>query len=195
MEGFEHWEDFKQKGLKPIIPKLGFVILVLGLGTETLFQTLIGNRDTQFRVDAQNRLGQEQVKAANILRTIKRRDLSIEDQASLAQELKSFAGETANITVCMCDFEAGWFATQVAAVLKAASWNVVGPTAIPDLEAAVSGIRIDSTADEKSRRAVQTLLTALHNRNFGAGTTGAILIGPETVNLRFGAKPDRPEGK
>jgi hypothetical protein len=37
LEGWEHWDDFKKKGWRPILPKLGFGILVVSLAIELVF--------------------------------------------------------------------------------------------------------------------------------------------------------------
>jgi len=58
MEGWEHWEDIKKNGWRPLTPKIGFAILVLGLFVEKYAEIRIGQADTKFRVDAINRIGQ-----------------------------------------------------------------------------------------------------------------------------------------
>jgi hypothetical protein len=51
MEGFEHYEEFKKHAWKPIIPKLGFVILVIGLAGELALHPLIGLTGGNVRQD------------------------------------------------------------------------------------------------------------------------------------------------
>jgi hypothetical protein len=31
LEGAEHWDDIKKKGWRPLVPNIGFLILVLGV--------------------------------------------------------------------------------------------------------------------------------------------------------------------
>lgn len=56
LEGHEHWEDFRKKGWRPIVPKIGFALLVLGLAGELLLQPLIDAAEERFRMDAKERI-------------------------------------------------------------------------------------------------------------------------------------------
>src|SRR5579885_3156030 len=47
MEGHEHLAAWQEKGWRPIIPKLGFGLLVLGLAGEVIFQTQIDKIDAE----------------------------------------------------------------------------------------------------------------------------------------------------
>jgi hypothetical protein len=55
-EGYEHWEDLKKKRWRPLIPKIGFVILALGLAGELLIQPFIDSAENAFRIDARERM-------------------------------------------------------------------------------------------------------------------------------------------
>jgi hypothetical protein len=51
LEGWEHWDDFRKKGCKPIVPKLGFAILVISLAVEIVFDARLAREsaDTDLR--------------------------------------------------------------------------------------------------------------------------------------------------
>lgn len=56
LEGYEHWEDFRKRGWRPIVPKVGFAILVLGLAGELFIQPFIDSAENSFRIDAKQRI-------------------------------------------------------------------------------------------------------------------------------------------
>lgn len=56
LEGYEHLHDFRQSGWRPLWPKVGFAILVLGLCGELALEPLFQTAETDFRIDAARRI-------------------------------------------------------------------------------------------------------------------------------------------
>jgi hypothetical protein len=145
LEGAEHWEDIKHKRWKPVIPKIGFLILVIGLAGEWKFQSLIGQRDTQFRNDAISNLN----KSAAELRNESQKAREEEDKLNIEIDLvgrlfiprrvavsigpygpsgrsfatlKPFAGTKVQIFV-VPELEAVRLAADISGALQAAGWK------------------------------------------------------------------------
>ena len=51
LEGWEHWDDWKRKGWKPVAPKIGFAILVVSLAIEIVFDARLAQEsaNTEFK--------------------------------------------------------------------------------------------------------------------------------------------------
>jgi hypothetical protein len=88
LEGYEHWDEYKEKGLKPIWPKIGFVVLVVALVGESLLESWIGEYDT-----------------ARIAE-FSPRGLSKQQRANICADLKRFSGEPVAIRQYAFDGEA-----------------------------------------------------------------------------------------
>jgi predicted lipid-binding transport protein (Tim44 family) len=58
IEGEATLQEFRTKGLKPIAPKFGFLLLVCSLGAEIVFQSAMFAADRHDRVDAEKRMSQ-----------------------------------------------------------------------------------------------------------------------------------------
>jgi hypothetical protein len=56
MEGMEHVAEFRKSGWKPVVPKLGYLLLVIGLGGELLLQPLIEKANTKIRAEADEKI-------------------------------------------------------------------------------------------------------------------------------------------
>jgi hypothetical protein len=52
LEGAEHLHDIRTKGWRPLVPKVGFAVLVIGLALETMFEARSHKDDSQFRANA-----------------------------------------------------------------------------------------------------------------------------------------------
>jgi hypothetical protein len=109
LEGAEHLQEFRTKGWRPIIPKIGFLILVLGLGGEIVFETLL----TQ--VAANTRL-----KAAKLESMLAWRTLTDYQQAELVSEMRPFKGQRVDVFSYNSDPEAEALSDQFISVFKAA---------------------------------------------------------------------------
>jgi H+/Cl- antiporter ClcA len=49
MEGFEHVAEYKKHGWKPVVPKIGFVLLVIGLAAELALHPQMEQADNRIR--------------------------------------------------------------------------------------------------------------------------------------------------
>jgi hypothetical protein len=65
LEGVEYRHQIKTTGWRPIIPKIGFAVLVAGLATEAVFETFSFKDDSKFRADADMQAALLQQKAAD----------------------------------------------------------------------------------------------------------------------------------
>jgi predicted lipid-binding transport protein (Tim44 family) len=53
MEGDGTFREFRTKGLRPIAPKFGFLLLVFSLGAEVVFQSAMFAADRRDRIEAE----------------------------------------------------------------------------------------------------------------------------------------------
>src|SRR5262245_4815620 len=56
MESFEHVAEYKKHGWKPVMPKIGFVLLVIGLAAELTLHPLMEQADTKIRIEADQKI-------------------------------------------------------------------------------------------------------------------------------------------
>lgn len=175
----EKLEWHERRPWRPMVPKIGSVILVLGLAFEIAFQTKIAQRDTAFRTSAETRIAmlkQEasnaeksaanaRLEAAKIEKSVAWRRLTPERATKIASSLKQFAGQRVNVFTYLGDLEAWMFASQIELALggkDGAGWNVhFGRIVFSRLT--FSGILIETTpnATEKDRKVAKVLLDTL----------------------------------
>jgi hypothetical protein len=187
LEGAEHWDDIRKRGWKPVIPKIGFFILIVGLAGEWKFQSLIGQADTQFRVGAIKQMAALNKEAADArLETAKiekeygPRKLTEEQLQSLADKAKPFAGTEIIFSVNTNDTESANFAMQIASPLKEVGWQTSGGTFWGGITIHV-GISMNSTDDAKSVQAASVLISELDKDGF------PVELGPtDAPNGQFG---------
>jgi hypothetical protein len=145
LEGWEHLHDWRTKGMRPITPKIGFLVLVIGLAGETYFEKQAGHEEATFRNAAINDLRleakdlqQESQKAREaedrlsesswlLGETLVQRHLPIPigPQGPSGTEflkLKTFAG-TKLIIVTAPDSEAILLSAEISAALRTAGWD------------------------------------------------------------------------
>jgi hypothetical protein len=115
------------------------------------------------------------------------RKLDNRTQSDLASHLASFSKEPALVTYNPQDIEAASFASDIAATLHAAKWEVFdalsvlsmreGPMPFGTNPSLDTGVRVWSSADENSRKAATALVEQLSSRGFDA------VISPDAQNL------------
>jgi hypothetical protein len=115
------------------------------------------------------------------------RRLDPKAQSEVASHLSHFAGEPALIAYNPNDVEASSFASDIAATLHAAKWDIAEPLAVLSLrEGPVpfgtnprlpTGVLVWRTDDEASREAATALIEQLSSRGFDA------IISPDHRNL------------
>jgi hypothetical protein len=100
--------------------------------------------------------------------TIANRDITVEDQTTLADKLKPFAGQSAVIDVFPVTFEHVAIAGTISGILLNAKWDVsrIGQLTAPSgadigKPMLVQGIWVQSTGDDKSSKAATALYSAL----------------------------------
>lgn len=177
LEGAEHWEDIRKKGWKPRIPKIGFLILLIGLAGAWKFQSLIAQADTDVRVEAIKEMAALNREAANArLETAKiekeygPRRLTHVQLLLLASKLEKFRGEIAVFSVRENDTDSANFAAQIASSLV--GWNT--QEAVFNGGSRIQlGITITSTSDGQSKKAARFLADELTSDGFPVPTPTA----------------------
>lgn len=162
LEGAEHIHDWNTKGWRPIVPKIGFAILVIGLGGEILFETRLTSEAANTRLEA-----------AQIERDVAWRRLTGNQQRALAIATKPFAGESVNFLTWMGDLEAWTFADQIEVSLgykKLADWTAgwdvhFGRIMWSPRTASGVIIEVSPTANEHDRNAANALANGLASQN------------------------------
>jgi hypothetical protein len=128
------------------------------------------------------------------------RRLSEENQKQLAYRLKKFAGQTVSTWFHVGDHEGYVFCSEVASVLGKADWDVYAPASIIDMAESgrrgtttiPTGVYVESTLDEKSKEAMETLVRGLNALGFDAKGSADIKDKPAPVVVVY--VNDRPEG-
>jgi hypothetical protein len=123
-EFVEDWQKAKEKRewhernpWSPILPKVGFAFLVLGLAGEIVFQTWIEKRDTVFKTDAANRITELTRKA------LPRERLVFEAMDTMVAKLRPFAGQKVAMFAVPNNSEAQSFAGTLDITLDKAGWR------------------------------------------------------------------------
>jgi len=106
LEGAEHLHDIRTKGWRPIAPKIGFAILVIGLAVETVFEARIGKSAAE-----------TSLKAAKLEDAVAWRHLNPQQRANIVATLRGYGGEKINVFSYFGDLEAEVFADQIAQAL------------------------------------------------------------------------------
>lgn len=174
LEGWEHWNDFKTKGWKPLSPKVGFAVLVISLAVEIVFDARLAKESAD-----------TQLEAARIEAAVAWRVLTTKQQRQLATSLKPFAGQSVNFIVYAGDLEAWFFSDQIEVSLGylhrapwAAGWNVhFGRITWSPREATGLLIETTPTASDKDRDAANALARALASQQIRVG--GPMVRGKE----------------
>lgn len=63
LEGYDLYTDYRERGWSPVLPKIGFLVLVMGLAGEVLFQSKIESADTALRIEAEITVARLQTEA------------------------------------------------------------------------------------------------------------------------------------
>lgn len=191
LEGYEHWDDLKTKGWKPILPKIGFAVLVLGLAGELLIQPFIDRAENDFRLDAKQRildaqLEQERLRAANLKLEgeIQPRFLSPGQEVAFRSEVSVLPSTQFKVSAPSNDVEAAVLGSQLQIILRDAQWN--GPLEPRVDIGLVLGIAVLPGAGPFDAEIAEKLVNALNGANLYA-TMGSPQPGP--LEIRVGAKP------
>jgi hypothetical protein len=158
LEGWEHWDEFKNKGWRPIVPKIGFAMLVISLAVEIIF-------DARLAQESAN----TELKAAQIQKALMWRLLTPQQQRQIAAALKPYAGRKINCLVYFSDLEAWIFSDQIEVALGyknrtdwTAGWDVhFGQIVLSPRVAAGLLIEISPKASDQDRAAANALATIL----------------------------------
>jgi len=189
MEGWEHWEDIKARGWRPLTPKFGFAILVLGLFAETYAEIRIGQADTQFRVDAIEKAARLTQATGELYRERDDRNsfrlLNINQQRRIEAKLVLFAGITFDLIGVEDVGEATNLQDTIGDVLKASGWKRTP---------AQPGTIIGPGMSVRSSRRLVPAANALCDALAAEGIATWQIIGrpdrnPNTIHIIIGKKP------
>jgi hypothetical protein len=164
LEGWEHWDEYKKKGWKPIVPKIGFAILVISLAIEIVF-------DARLAQESAN----TELKAAQLQEALAWRSLTPLQQHQIAAALKLYAGQKINCLVYFSDLEAWVFADKIEVALGykhlaawTAGWDVhFGQIVLSPR--VTSGLLIETSpkASDQDRAAANALAKILRTITMG----------------------------
>jgi hypothetical protein len=207
LEGAEHLQELRTKGWRPITPKIGFLILVLGLGGEIVFETLL----TQ---DAAN----TRLEAAKLESILAWRTLTEKQRTELISTMRPFKGQRIDIFSYVGDAEGLAFADQFLAIFKRAGCDA-GESVITSYSRLLIGTRVEigSSTQELSgvfvirialtpegRKAAETLLATLKGEHLtqepklvpmmpkqweAIEQQGLVPISEAPIRLMIGVKP------
>ena len=123
LEGHELWEEIKHKGWKPIWPKLGFGILIIGLAAETLMQSRIEIIDDALKRESDVKLADTQKEAGRLSSEAKTAEGKIADAQKEAATANRAAAEATE---------------RAARIEQAAAWRILTPEQISSLVSSLS---------------------------------------------------------
>jgi hypothetical protein len=166
LEGWEHLHDYRTGGWKPLTPKIGFGLLVLGLCGELFFEARVTNDAAKM-----------QLQAARIREAVAWRMLTANQAEQIRKELIEFAGEKINVRTFLGNLESSFFADQIATALgpkHGAGWEVHFSQIIMAPPRLASGLTVDiaNTASQRDRAAAKSLADVL--RSITVHTLGPI---------------------
>ena len=120
LEGREYWDDFTEHGLRPLIPKLGYGLVVVGLSGELVFQTWIGHADSVLRDQSERQVAA--LTTANLVleKAIAPRELTSEQQKAFVNALAGFDGAKISLVSYSLDAESARFGQQLLDAFNAA---------------------------------------------------------------------------
>ena len=126
LEGIEHVGEFREKGWKPILPKLGFGLLVLGLAGELVFQTLIFSAESALKRESDIKIADlkhetETLRQANLTMEAAVSPRNLEEGLTFAA-LRQFS-DIAVLVVSPSDFEPKRTAGYIRFMLNMAGWK------------------------------------------------------------------------
>jgi len=179
LEGWDHWDDFKKKGWRPVIPKVGFGILFVSLAIEIVFDARLAKESAD-----------TQLEAARIEKEFSARRLTGEQEAEIAMILKPFAGQSINVSADRGNVEAWVIADEIERALgkfgDKAQWRVQFALVV-EYNRALSGILVEipEHASDKTHDAATALVLALQRE-------GLVCVGPriEDKSVKFEAYGD-----
>ncbi len=132
------------------------------------------------------------------------RRLTIDQQSEIGSRLGRFSGQLAAVWYNAGDHEGGVIASDIAAVLHLANWNVFAPASMLQLAQAgrrgptiiPTGVVIASTQDKTSRDATEALVNELLNFGFDAIKWPKIESNPTpTVFVTVEVRPEGAQGR
>jgi len=127
----EGLHDFTAKGRRPMIPKIAFAILVLGLCGEIFFEARLTKEAADTRL-----------KAADLERQLAWRTINWAQKAELVSELKRFAGQRIDIFTYVGDPEADALGWKLYDVFKSAGLDPSTPSRVTGLSKLIYGIQV-----------------------------------------------------
>lgn len=174
LEGAEYLDDLRKKGWRPITPKIGFAILVIGLAFETVFEARIGQDAANTRLRAgQAELALEKIKMP--------RSLTAHQENEIVKALKPFAQMEVDVCVYPDDPEIVGITNQVMDVLKRAGW-IPYLYFVTEYTRSVSGMLAET--DPGDAKAMTALVNVLRAQNLSVdGPIPSVRIGQDNSGL------------
>jgi hypothetical protein len=181
LEGWEHWDEYKKKGLKPIVPKIGFAILVISLAIEIIF-------DARLAQESAN----TELKAAQLQKAVAWRSLDVACANAAITELFKFAKQKASVQSEADDIESVFFSFDIQSLLNSARWNVPKPLAIYGGPSVSIGVLVMFGADDESSNAGLALYGQLKTCGVLVykGSPDANLNGEVAIRVNHRLPPD-----
>jgi hypothetical protein len=127
LEGWEHWQDFRNKGWKPIVPKVGFAILVVSLAVEIVFDARLAQESANTELAAET----VKNKSIQVRATMEELGWRLLDDGKLKAELKGKPKGSVRFLYDSCSVESWMFAMQMWRGLLNAGWKASDPEPIP----------------------------------------------------------------
>jgi hypothetical protein len=189
LEGAEHARDVLVSGWPrewhKRLEKIGFVVLVIGLGGEWYFQSAIGQYEDGL-IESQQR------QIISLQERLAARSLSSSDAAAITKKLGRFSGQDFEVVEYWDDKESVDIGEQIASALDSAGWsrtpvsrNTVNVTVI-----AGAVVYVDDTASEPAKDAARALVGMLNAENIAAvQRVSQNRPGTDRISVTVGIKP------
>jgi len=192
----EEWDDalrhLRQGNWRPFLPKLGFILVALGVAAEFPLDIAITSSEVQTQTAAEDEIRDLRKANLELEKRLAARGLSDEQVANLRKRLATSSGPEFMAIPYWDDKESMDIANRIADTLIGAGWKLHNPEHGEQLVGVVAGISIsaDSEAPQEVRDAAKELAAALVDSSLEAiSQESSNSYSKSMIVVKIGIKP------